>query len=55
LLQYQEALKQEQKNNSNSFNKVYKENNNSNDPFGVFNDPFFDNDLLNWDSKEKDW
>jgi len=45
LKQYEEALKQEQKNNANSFNKVYKENN---DPFdNFFNDPFFNNDLLN--------
>ena len=54
LQEYQESLKQEQKNNSNSFNKVYQ-GNNPGDPFNVFNDPFFDNDLLNWWNNKKDW
>jgi len=55
LQQYQESLKQMQKNNADNFNKVYN-GNNSNDPFdNFFNDPFFNNDLLNWDDKEKDW
>lgn len=58
LQQYEEALKQEQKNNSDGFNKVYRESNNS-DPFDNFdtimNDPFFNNDLLNWWKSEKDW
>jgi len=52
---YQKALKNEQKNNSNAFNKVYQENNN-NDPFwNFFNDPFFNNDLLNQWSQKRDW
>lgn len=56
LEQYEQALKQEQKNNSDWFNKVYQPQNNSNDPFDIFNnDPFFNNDLLNWNNWEKDW
>ena len=52
---YEEALKQEQERNTGNFNKVYKENN-SNDPFDdIFNDPFFNNNLLNWNSWKKDW
>jgi len=55
LKQYEESLKQEQNDNADSFNKVYKENT-SNDPFAnFFNDPFFNNNLLNWGSNEKDW
>jgi len=54
LKQYEQSLQQEQFNNSDAFNKVYKENT---DPFqdDFFNDPFFDNDLLNWWSSERDW
>jgi len=55
LKQYEKALNDEQKNNADSFNKVYKENN-KNDIFdNFFNDPFFNNDLLNNTNKEKDW
>lgn len=56
LEQYEQALKQEQKNNSEGFNKVYQPKYNSNDIFDIFNnDPFFNNDLLNWNNWEKDW
>lgn len=55
LKQYEEALKEEQKNNTDSFNKVYEESN-TNDIFdNFFNDPFFNNDLLNNTNEEKDW
>ena len=55
IKQYEEQLKKEQEQNADSFNKVYEENN-SNDPFdSFFNDPFFNNNLLNWGSEEKDW
>ncbi len=54
LENYQEALKQNQIQNSNYYNKVYQENNN--DPFeDFFTDPFFNNDLLNWWNNKKDW
>ncbi|MDP2090349.1 MAG: hypothetical protein Q8K30_02020 [Candidatus Gracilibacteria bacterium] len=56
LEQYEQALKQEQKNNSEGFNKVYQPKYNSNDIFDIFNnDPFFNNDLLNGNNGEKDW
>ena len=52
---YKKALREEQKNNSNAFNKVYQDTNN-NDPFwNFFNDPFFNNDLLNQWSQKRDW
>jgi hypothetical protein len=55
LQKYQEALKKEQEKNSDSFNKVYKENT-SNDPFNnFFQDPFFNNNLLNHNNDKKDW
>jgi len=55
LKKYEEALKKEQEKNQSNFNKVYRENN-SNDPFSnFFNDPFFNNDLLNNWSWKKDW
>jgi len=55
LKQYEKALSEEQKNNADSFNKVYKENK-TNDAFdNFFNDPFFNNDLLNNTNEKKDW
>lgn len=55
LKSYEEALKQAQKQNSDWFNKVYQDNN-PNDPFQqMFNDPFFNNSLLNQDDWKKDW
>lgn len=56
IQKYKEYLKQEQLQNAWDFNKVYKENN-LNDPFDdIFNDPFFNNSLLNtWWNDVKDW
>lgn len=55
IQEYEESLKQAQKDYSDSFNKVYEWDSN-NDPFDeFFNDPFFNNDLLNWWNWEKDW
>lgn len=54
MKKYTDALKQAQKDNLNWFNKVYQDNNNN--PFDeIFNDPFFDNSLLNNKSSKKDW
>jgi len=54
LKQYEKALKQAEQENQDWFNKVYQENSN-NTPFDIFNDPFFNNDLLDNKSWEKDW
>ena len=56
IQKYEQSLKQDQLQNAWNFNKVYEENT-SNDPFdNFFNDPFFNNDLLNnWWNDKKDW
>jgi len=57
LKQYEEQLKQQQKQNAWEFNKVYEEHNN--DPFDnlsdFFWDSFFNNNLLNSWNDKKDW
>lgn len=55
LKKYEEALKMEQKKNTYNFNKVYQENW-ANELFdNFFNEPSFNNDLLNWKENKKDW
>jgi len=52
---YKQELSDQQKQYGQYYNKTYKDE--SNDPFErFFNDPFFDNGLLNWDNtNKKDW
>ncbi len=56
---YSKDLKEQEKNSSALFNKVYKwgqnEQNTSDFEALFWNDPFFDNSLLEWWKEEKDW
>jgi hypothetical protein len=58
LKAYEEQLKQEQKQNQDQVWKVYQPQS-LNDPFSqfdsFFNNPFFDNSLLQWGDNQKDW
>ena len=57
LKQYEEQLKKQQKQSAWEFNKVYEEQNSPIDDFVnlFWNDPFFDNSLLNRRNEKKDW
>jgi len=57
LQAYEQKLKKDQEQNAWNFNKVYQEQTNPFDNFDSFfeNDPFFNNNLLNRWSEERDW
>lgn len=54
---YEKTLEQDQKNVWNYYNKVYEEQNNIDSSFEAFfwNNPFFDNSVLDENNNKKDW